>query len=665
MPFCTLSQTEKGGAESVMKIKYKLLLTMVGILFLGMLSLTICYRRLNKLNIQMTDELISDMSKNAYDRLVNNETDWAVTFAADVLKNTEDELNRMIESTVSSLDSLARRIEEEIDFEEDRSVLLEELRDACAREIVAADVASDYYLILPDGVTFALAGRSRSNKVNVRTSEEYLQATKENGRAVLGSVKEDKGNRYFSISKAFYVDGEVAGVIVSEIYLEVFNEMLTKVTVGDYDKSAIIINDQIIEPVDAFSKKTYESLEWSKIGVWTQMKKTGNMILKLDGTPYYCVCRKTDNPEWIMCIFIDLNDLQDWENQIKNNVEIASIEAKVELEKVEKETVFLIYIILIMICLVSVFVILGIANRFVKPIDTLVDGVSKIKAGDLETVIEVSGKDEIGTLTETFNDMTAALKQQIVEIKDMTAKEQRSKTEMELAVSVQQGMLPNEAMNDEWILAKGFNKPARALGGDFYDYFYTDNDHLLFVIADVSDKGIPAALFMTNGRLLFRELAKQETDPAVILKRVNDILSRNNENLQFITAFLCILDVRSGELKYANAGHEMPFLKKENGSYEPMQADSGIALGIMEGFIYECYEAHLDPGDTIFLFTDGVSDCTNKEGEHYSEERLVATLNELEEEPIAGLIRVLGQYADGVEQFDDITMLNFLFKKKK
>lgn len=188
-----------------------------------------------------------------------------------------------------------------------------------------------------------------------------------------------------------------------------------------------------------------------------------------------------------------------------------------------------------------------------------------------------------------------------------------------------------------------------------------------FRFVTINEKAFHLAekIFGQNGRLLIRELSRQGNDAVQIMKQVNNVLSRNNENLQFITAFLCLLNIQTGELQYVNAGHEMPFLKRKGQSYEPMKADAGVPLGIMENYEYEKKVMLLGEGDSIFLFTDGVSDCRNEKDELYSVGRVLTTLNGLEGDPIEGMNRQLDDYSGDVEQFDDITMLNIRFKEKR
>jgi sigma-B regulation protein RsbU (phosphoserine phosphatase) len=203
--------------------------------------------------------------------------------------------------------------------------------------------------------------------------------------------------------------------------------------------------------------------------------------------------------------------------------------------------------------------------------------------------------------------------------------------------------------------------PAKEVGGDFYDFFEIDDAHLGLVIADASGKGVPASLFMAVAKTLIKATARVDRSPAEILGEVNDELSRNNDQSMFITVFFAILDLRSGELRYANAGHNPPLLIGRAGAPSYLPRTGQLVLGAMEDYRYRCDTLTLTPGDRLFLYTDGVTEAMDENGEQYSEQGLLATLTGQPPCAIDALtgaaIAAVKQFAGAAPQSDDITIM--------
>ena len=203
--------------------------------------------------------------------------------------------------------------------------------------------------------------------------------------------------------------------------------------------------------------------------------------------------------------------------------------------------------------------------------------------------------------------------------------------------------------------------PAKEVGGDFYDFFLTDSDHLALVVADVSGKGIPAALFMVISKTLIKNQAQMGDSPKEILQAVNDQLCENNEAEMFVTVWLGILEISTGVLTAVNAGHEYPIMRKAGGAYELLDDPHGFVMGVMPGMQYQEYEIEMHRGDSIYVYSDGAPDAVNLKEEQFERERLLASLNQA---PDASPEELLGQVKGDIDrfvgdaaQFDDITML--------
>lgn len=273
-------------------------------------------------------------------------------------------------------------------------------------------------------------------------------------------------------------------------------------------------------------------------------------------------------------------------------------------------------------------------------------------------------QNEIGQLSEDFIELTSEIDHYIDSIEQITKENERITAELELASKIQSSMLPSifpafPERGDVDIYA--VMDPAREVGGDFYDFFFIDPDHLGIVIADVSGKGIPGALFMMISKVILQNCASIGGSPAEIMKRTNKMICANNKEEMFVTIWFGILDVSSGQMKAVNSGHEYPAFRKKDGKFELMKGKHNIATGIMEGVSYSEYEIQMNPGDKIFLYTDGVPEATSKEMELYGTDRLIDALNQKGDgTPYDILMEVrhsVNEFVKDAEQFDDLTMM--------
>lgn len=256
-------------------------------------------------------------------------------------------------------------------------------------------------------------------------------------------------------------------------------------------------------------------------------------------------------------------------------------------------------------------------------------------------------------------------------LKQQKLSENNSKieTELEMAASIQSSMLPNmfPAFPDrkEFDIYASMN-PAKAVGGDFYDFFMIDDDHLCMVIADVSGKGVPAALFMMISKTIISNVAVKETSPSKILEIANEKICAGNENTMFVTVWIGILEISTGRLVSANAGHEDPAIMTAEGRFELYKEKHGFVLGGMEGMKYKEFETTLLPGSKLFVYTDGVPEATNSNEELYGTARMVDALNIMSGYSpkilLEGMQCAVDEFVDGAEQFDDLTMLALEYK---
>ncbi len=304
------------------------------------------------------------------------------------------------------------------------------------------------------------------------------------------------------------------------------------------------------------------------------------------------------------------------------------------------------------------------ADRFISPILTLRAGVRDIAEGNLDRKIDLRTGDEIGELADSFNDMTGKLKLYIKNLAETTAEKERIATELDLAARIQAGILPNDFPAQEGFDLFATMHPAKEVGGDFYDFFFLDDTRLLVTIGDVSDKGVPAALFMVRAKtVLGSSVLTAEKEGGTLADAVmmaNDELCRNNEEGLFVTVFTAIIDLDARKVTYVNAGHNLPAIVSGKGEARCIPKGCDPMLAAMEGLSFEEKTCELAPGDALFLYTDGVTEAENPEEEMFSKERMLGTLGKFAGKSarsiVEGVLAEVQEHAAG-RQSDDITML--------
>ncbi len=303
---------------------------------------------------------------------------------------------------------------------------------------------------------------------------------------------------------------------------------------------------------------------------------------------------------------------------------------------------------------------IGRLARFTKEItssDSFADKRADIRTGD-----------EIESLNDSFNYMLDELGVYIDNLSRVTAEKERIGAELNVATQIQADMLPRifPAFPDrsEFDLYATMD-PAKEVGGDFYDFFLVDENHIALVMADVSGKGVPAALFMVIAKTLIKNRAQLGESPAEILNHVNTQLCEGNEAELFVTVWLAVIDIRNGKGVAANAGHEHPAIRRADGSYELVVYRHSPAVATMEGIRFREHEFELNPGDSLFVYTDGVPEATDANNELFGTDRMLEALNRDPSAPPEELLRNVRREIDAfvgeAPQFDDITMLDFYY----
>lgn len=314
--------------------------------------------------------------------------------------------------------------------------------------------------------------------------------------------------------------------------------------------------------------------------------------------------------------------------------------------------------------LVILFIAITFITRYLtKPLARLASATKDIGAGYLDTEIpEPVHDDEIGTLTDDFISMRKALKVYIGEVQEATAKQQKMESEIQIARDIQMSMIPgagNAVINTDRYQLFALMRPARSVGGDLY-YFYQSGDILHFIIGDVSDKGVPAALFMAKAVTLYTRALKDELPPGQTFTMMNDILAQNNDACMFVTALCGNIDMRSGSIVMANAGHMDPIIKDAENTLE-QTLKGATALGLMEAVEYADTSFQLEHGSSLVMYTDGISEAHDASSKQYSDEKLFDLVSHTDtsssEKAGNTIIKNVDEFVGEAEQFDDITLL--------
>ena len=303
-------------------------------------------------------------------------------------------------------------------------------------------------------------------------------------------------------------------------------------------------------------------------------------------------------------------------------------------------------------------------RRLTEPLVRFAGSANEIAKGNFEAELPaIKSKDEMRILHDSFETMQKSLVDYIDELKKTTAGKERIESELRIARSIQMGMVPKifppfPEREDVDLYAKLI--PAKEVGGDLYDFFIEDNK-LYFIVGDVSGKGVPASLVMAVTCRLFRTVAAHFHTPAEIVAALNDTLAENNDSNMFCTAFLGVLDLKTGNMQYCNAGHNAPVMLASSGDVKFMEVKPNLPLGLFGDFPYEGQECDITKGTSLFLYTDGVTEAENIAKALYSDERLLDLLDKQRENMpqtiVDAVLDDVNKHADGAEQSDDITIM--------
>lgn len=509
----------------------------------------------------------------------------------------------------------------------------------------------------------------------------WYQGAKETGMPYFTPVTRDAHTDGTGImcGVPIYANDEFVGVAGAGMYLSNIEKIVEETQIGEEGYACIVNqNGQVIfSPKEDGELKIdmehqadlRESDNESLAGVITSAlsQEQGIMRVNLDGGYSYVAYSKMEKVGWAF-----LTVLAEEEVQAPTQALLTELNERSE-HAIDNMTQAIRVSLLVLIVALIVFLVFGISSAFivaahiVKPISILTERVSELDGDKLDFTWELKNHDETMVLAHSFQTMTQKMKEYIENITEITAEKERIGAELNVATKIQADMLPK--IFPPFPERKEFDvyaqmTPAKEVGGDFYDFFLVDDDHLAIVIADVSSKGVPAALFMVIAKTLIKNHAMNLESLADVFYKVNNQLCEGNEEGMFVTAWMGVVTISTGEFEYVNAGHN-PQLIRNDGDYEWIHAKPGFVLAGLEGIPYTSEKMTLQHGARIFLYTDGVTEAQNLANELFGEERLLESLRKHGQLPLQEMLQAvradIDAFAGEAEQFDDITMLAFEF----
>ena len=477
-----------------------------------------------------------------------------------------------------------------------------------------------------------------------------------------------------------YRDDRLVAVAGVGSYLETVSDAVLGMDVGEYgyaflvnEKGCVMVSGKADGETMAHADQSVDLREsdntlLAQAAIGMVSGKSDAVELDLDGGKVYLAYAPLERLGWSLVTVVD----GDWVLDQANESQEIVLSLTEDIGQEHARAIRNVYgaFVAALICITLFVCMCGthFSDKLTKPIHSLADEVTRWDGSDFEYRVDLQTGDEIEDLGGAFNSMIAQIKEYVGNLASMTAEKERIRTEIQVANRLQADMLPAVegifADRDDFMLA-ALMTPAKGVGGDFYDFFLLDDEHLVLVIADVSGKGVPAALFMVVSRTMIRSrlmtVGEGEHALSGAVEDINRSLCDNNKDFMFVTAWIGILSIASGEVDFVNAGHCRPLIRRKDGSCEYDTTFCGMMLAGMEDTAYRQGKFKLGKGDLLLLYTDGVTEATSPEQDLYGEQRLLKTVEEAGNLSPKKLLNALWTAVDGFRvdepQFDDITML--------
>lgn len=473
----------------------------------------------------------------------------------------------------------------------------------------------------------------------------------------------DKNLMMVTYSEPFFKNGKFMGAVGMDVSLERLRNEIGKLKLLETGYGFVVSKDGYLISYPDKTKGLGNNIsEFSK-------EVAGEIDKIMTLTPGGWIFLKTKDPLRHEKSWIVLRPMRTHSNRILG---VNTIMGSIGFVYPEKEILLLIYslqrkavytaIIGLIILLVIIIII---SNSISRPITRLAEGVMKIAKGDLDYKLSANARfSEVEELVSAFNKMSRDLKVYIKNLREAIGAKERIQSELKIAHDIQMGILPkifppfpDNAEFDIYAMLKS----AKEVGGDFYDYFFINDEQLCFLIGDVSDKGVPASLLMAVTKTMIKMMSKDSKGPDEILKKVNIEIAHNNDSCMFITIFCGILNIKTGEVLYSNGGHLPPVVISSNGDVKFLEGSTAAAIGISEETVYKSASIRLDPGDALCMYTDGVTEASDGKQHFFGQKHLKQEISAAAHKPIRGIVTGIcskvDEFSRGTPQSDDIAVM--------
>ena len=513
----------------------------------------------------------------------------------------------------------------------------------------------------------------------------WYQGAADSGELYFTGIVKDAftGKSVVTCAAPVVVGGELFGVVGIDIILESMNDFFTASTEGG--GAAFIVNDSghvLISsdrsgmfPADLSDRaedlRDMGDEEFSAFVERSLSGVTDLSVITLGGRQYYMAGAPMPTVGWAVISVVDKEVTEQPERQMLAEYDQINAEASKTFRAGTVRSGRVIALMTAALFVLGACAAMYATRRMVRPIEEMTQSI--IKSGQTGQLFEMKDSyrtnDEIELLAESFDDLSKKTRRYIENLTEITAEKERVSTELHMANQIQSSMLPHVFPpypdRHEFDIYASMD-PAKEVGGDFYDFFFIDDDHLCLVMADVSGKGIPAALFMMISKTILQSCAMLGQSVEDILNKTNQALSSNNQVEMFVTAWVGVLELSTGKLTAANAGHEYPVICRPDGKFELLRDKHGFVIGGMQGMKYRSYELQLQPGSKLFLYTDGVPEATDAQNKMFGLDRMLSSLNTAKDhtpQQILQQVRAsVDEFVQEAEQFDDITMMCIEYK---
>ncbi len=464
-------------------------------------------------------------------------------------------------------------------------------------------------------------------------------------------------------------------VIGADVTIDTINQNIIGTQVGDrgyallIDESGNVITRPGLSAGDQRWDESFETenlLNSTNTGLVEVTRKmisgdTGIARVSFEDGDRFIAYAPVTGVNWSVGVVMPVDEVTAPARLTRQQIEDETVEAAAHLAS-QQEMMKTVFIGIFFVLLAAVIILTIVFSRFLtEPLLKLQKGTEAIGRGDLEYRVNIHTRDEFGNLARAFNTMASDLREYISTLKRTTAEKERMLKELEIAKGIQQSFLPESAPELPGFDLEGFSLPALEVGGDFYDFIPLDSDHYGLVIADVSGKGVPAALFMALSRTLIRASASSIDDPVSSIREANGHIFQDSKTSMFVTLFYAVLDCRARALRFINAGHNPPIFVGAAPAGVTLLNAKGIALGVLDEIALESVDIQLRTGDVVVLYTDGVTEATNEHDEEYGVKRLTGCVERektnTSREIIEAIVKEVTEFAGTRPQHDDITIM--------